>query len=196
MRLALLALLFLVGCQSTPPPPPPSPPPGTWYSYGGNEPVVSNNSFAFPGSSGVAGYFYTKIPASAGQALTLNYTITGNNPVWQQHPQPGGTDTNPASMTLFLWRQGDDLGGGAKASYRFWCPLRAILSVGSHVLGCQLDGNVWTNVNGKTDVAGFWAALSNALGLGFTFGGSSFYGHGVYLSSGTATFKIDSFGAQ
>ena len=63
----------------------------------------------------------------------------------------------------------------------------------NQVLGVPLDPNVRTNCFGKTDLAGFTAALANELGLGFTFGGASFYGHGVYLSSGTATFTINSF---
>jgi hypothetical protein len=86
----------------------PVPKAGQWVDFGAGSPPVNGNSFNFPtNSSGAAGYFYTKLPAKPGQTLTLNYTITGNNPVWQQHPQPGGTDSNPASLTLFVWRTGD-----------------------------------------------------------------------------------------
>jgi hypothetical protein len=35
--------------------------------------------------------------------------------------------------------------------------------------------------------------LANAMGIGFTFGGQNFFGHGVYLSSGSATFKVNSY---
>jgi hypothetical protein len=170
-----------------------------WVDFGAGSPRVNGNSFDFPtNSSGAAGYFYTKLPAKAGQTLTLNYSITGNNPVWQQHPQPSGTDSNPAFLTLFVWRTGDDLACGQNgpptASYRMWYPKRNILQLGvNQVLSVPLDPNVWTNCFGKTDPAGFTAALADELGLGFTFGGASFYGHGVYLSSGTATFTINSF---
>jgi hypothetical protein len=44
--------------------------------------------------------------------------------------------------------------------------------------------------------AAFQGLLSNLFGAGFTFGGQYFAGHGIYLSSGSATFKINSFKAQ
>jgi hypothetical protein len=197
--------MTVCACQSTPTPVTPNV--GQWYDYGATEPVINGSSFSFPTDvNGTAGYFYENpctaighLPCAgpiAGQTVTLNYDITGNAPVWAQHPQPTGTDGNPASLTLFLWRQGDDLGGGStgKASYRFWCPRRALLTLGSNqTLSCKLDGSVWTNIAGVIDPNGFLTALANTLGLGFTFGGKSFYGHGVYLSSGSATFKINSF---
>jgi hypothetical protein len=192
---ASVALLALATCGN--PPAPPSPSPG-WQTYGGNEPAISNNSFQFPtSSSGTAGYFFKQTFAQLNQTLTLNYSITGNNPQWAQHPQSGSaTDTDPASITLFLWRQGDDLGSD-KASYRFWCPARNVLVLGDNqMLSCVLSSPAWTNVAGLPDPNGFAAALANELGLGFTFGGASFYGHGVYLSSGSATFKINSFTVQ
>jgi hypothetical protein len=106
LLLAGYLALLLAGYSGSPTPSPPSQ--GQWYDYGGNEPTISGNSFAFPtNSNGVAGYFYTKLPASVGETLTLNYRVTGDNPVWAQHVQSSGpTDTNPASLTLFLWRQG------------------------------------------------------------------------------------------
>jgi hypothetical protein len=179
--------------------PPPKPYPGQWINYGSSEPPINGNSFNFPTDSNhVAGYFITSPPQVApGLLVTLNYDITGFNPVWQQHVQPDGShDDPPASLTLFLWRQGDTLLGD-KASYRFWYPQRNLLQLGQgQVLSGRLDSNVWTNVAGLHDPNGFLLALQNNLGLGFTFGGAKFYGHGVYLSSGNATFKINSFTVQ
>ena len=206
-KLFPLIALVLGGCgpvqtatgDGTSPSSIPVPKVGQWVDFGATEPKIDGNSFAFPTSSnGTAGYFYTKLPARAGQTLTLNYSITGSNPVWQQHPQPSGTDSNPASLTLFVWRTADDLACGQNgqptASYRMWYPKRNILQLGANqVLSVPLDPNVWTNCFAKADPVGFTAALANQLGLGFTFGGASFYGHGVYLSSGTATFTINSF---
>jgi hypothetical protein len=78
-----------------------------------------------------------------------------------------------------------------------WYPKRALLKLGDgQVLRGPLDPNLWTGCFGKPDPTGFTASLANQLGLGFTFGGSSFYGHGVWLSSGAATFKINSFTVQ
>ena len=46
----------------------------------------------------------------------------------------------------------------------------------------MLDPSVWTNCYGEHDTSGFAGALENAMGIGFTFGGQNFFGHGVYLS--------------
>jgi hypothetical protein len=56
-----------------------------------------------------------------------------------------------------------------------------------------LDPSVWTNCYGEHDPSGFAGALENAMGVGFTFGGQNLFGHGVYLSRGSATFKVNSY---
>jgi hypothetical protein len=172
----------------------PIPDAGQWADFGRNKPAISGGAFTFPGSSGVAGYFYTKPPASIaqGQTVTLVYSIDGSTPVW------GVSDTNdapPATMHLFLWRSGDDLScNGAMASYRFWAPSGVRLKLGdSQTLTSVLDPSVWTNCYGQHDISGFAGALENAMGIGFTFGGQNFFGHGVYLSSGSATFEVNSY---
>ena len=52
---------------------------------------------------------------------------------------------------------------------------------------------MWTNCYGQHDTSGFAGALENTMGIGFTFGGRNFFGHGVYLTSGSATFKVNSY---
>ena len=167
---------------------------GQWVDFGRNEPMISNGAFAFPGPSGVAGYFYTKPPATIaqGQTVTLVYSIDGSAPVWEVSDP---TDLPPATMHLFLWRGGDDLScNGVMASYRFWAPSGVILKLGdSQTLTSVLDPSVWTNCYGQHDTGGFAGALENAMGIGFTFGGNNFFGHGVYLTSGSATFKVNSY---
>ena len=105
------------------------------------------------------------------------------------------TDVPPATMHLFLWRSGDDLScNGVMASYRFWAPSDVTLKLGdSQTLTSVLDPSVWTNCYGQHDPSGFAGALENAMGIGFTFGGQKFFGHGVYLTSGSATFKVNSY---
>jgi hypothetical protein len=172
----------------------PIPGAGQWVDFGRNEPTISSGAFTFPGPDGVAGYFYTKPPASIaqGQTVTLVYSIEGSTPLW------GVSDTNdmpPATMHLFLWRSGDDLScNGAMASYRFWAPSGITLKLGdSQTLTSVLDPSVWTNCYGRHDTGGFAGALENAMGVGFTFGGRNFFGHGVYLSGGSATSKVNSY---
>ena len=107
------------------------------------------------------------------------------------------SDTNdvpPATMHLFLWRSGDDLScNGVMASYRFWAPAGVTLKLGdSQALTSVLDP--------------FAGTLENAMGIGFTFGGQKFFGHGIYLTSVwtncygehdtsgcSATFKVNSY---
>jgi hypothetical protein len=172
----------------------PIPSAGQWVDFGRNEPTISSGAFTFPGPGGVAGYFYTKPPASIaqGQTVTLVYSIAGSTPVW------GVSDTNdmpPATIHLFLWRGGDDLScNGVMASYRFWAPSGVTLKLGDdQTLTFVLDPSVWTNCYGQHDTSGFAGALENAMGIGFTFGGQNFFGHGVYLSGGSATFKVNSY---
>jgi hypothetical protein len=172
----------------------PIPGTGQWVDFGRNEPTISDGSFTFPDPSGVAGYFYIKPPATIarGQTVTLVYSIDGSSPVWGVRDP---NDVPPATMHLFLWRRGDDLScNGAMASYRFWAPSGVTLKLGdSQTLTSVLDPSVWTNCYGEHDTGGFAGALENAMGVGFTFGGKSFFGHGVYLSSGSATFKVNSY---
>ena len=158
----------------------PIPDAGQWVDFGRNEPTINDGAFTFPGPSGVAGYFYTKPPATIarGQTVTLVYSIEGSTPEWGVRDP---TDLPPATMHLFLWRSGDDLScNGLMASYRFWAPSGVTLKLG--------DSQTLTSAT-----SGFAGALENAMGIGFTFGGQNFFGHGVYLSSGSATFKVNSF---
>ena len=172
----------------------PIPGAGQWVDFGRNEPTITNGAFTFPGPSGVAGYFYTKPPASIarGQTVTLVYSIDGNTPEWGVSDP---ADVPPATIHLFLWRGGDDLScNGVMASYRFWAPSGVTLKLGdSQTLTSVLDPSVWTNCYGEHDTSGFAGALENAMGIGFTFGGQNFFGHGVYLSRGSATFKVNSY---
>jgi hypothetical protein len=172
----------------------PIPAAGQWVNFGGNEPTISGEAFTFPGPSGVAGYFYTKPPATIaeGQTVTLVYSIDGSTPGWGVRDP---NDVPPATMHLFLWRSGDDLScNGAMASYRFWALSGVTLKLGDNqTLTSVLDPSVWTNCYGQHDTNGFAGALGNAMGIGFTFGGQNFAGHGVYLSRGSATFKVNSY---
>ena len=124
--------------------------------------------------------------------MTLDYSIEGSTPEWGVSDP---TDMPPATMHLFLWRGGDDLScDGVMASYRFWASSGVMLKLGDgQTLTSVLDPSVWTNCYGEHDTTGFVGTLENAMGIGFTFGGQKFFGHGVYLSGGSATFKVNSY---
>ena len=75
----------------------PIPGAGQWADFGRNEPTISSGAVTFPGPSGVAGYFYTKPPATIarGQTVTLDYSIDGSAPVWGVRDP---NDVPPATM--------------------------------------------------------------------------------------------------
>ncbi len=123
--------------------------------------------------------------------------------------QPGG---HPAACRIWFNRAGDDLSGqGQFAYYRWWAndPGDVVLKNGSFNVSAELSPTWATNtVSGWTSVmgeqanasaaatAGFGAAIANAQSMGFTCGGGSFYGHGVNMSAGTATFNLQSYAVQ
>jgi hypothetical protein len=192
----------------------PAPSPGQWASFGGNEAPITQGaqpSWAIPCCSGsqIVGYYYTQLAAApkAGQALTLNYTYTANNPVYVQAPASGGnseTDINPPTIHVLLWRRGDDLSctpagaatdNGGYADYSLFAGRTLLVPGANQVISVPLTAVTWTGCYGKPPV-NIQDELSNLVGAGVTFGGQSFAGHGVYLSSGSATFKVNSLTVQ
>jgi hypothetical protein len=143
----------------------PIPSAGQWVDFGRNKPTISSAAFTFPDPSGIAGYCYTKPPATIarGQTVTLVYSIDGSTPVWGVSDT---TDVPPATMHLFLWRNGDDLScNGAMASYRFWASAGVQLKLGDNQsLSAVLDPNLWTNCYGQHDANGFAARSATQWG--------------------------------
>lgn len=179
----------------------PVPSVGQWVAYGAKEPPISNNSFDFPGPGGIAGYFYTQLPQvpKQGQILSLNFSIVGDDPVWENNPSGG--DTGPPTMHLFLWRKGDDrsCGGTAqqhdgRSQYRMFAARTPLVLGDNQTISAALDPAVWTGCYAEHSTAAQWLdLLNNLVGAGFTFGGQWFAGHGIYLSKGSAKFTIKKF---
>jgi len=200
--LPLLAILSLGACsgnQQHPPNMQPPLTPGQWYNSGQGKTIQLANPFDVPAQSSgqVVGYVITKPGALAdGQTITLNYSVSlSANAIF------GVADPNdepPATVHLFVWRNGDDLScNGAMVSYRFWDPAGRQLQPGDNqTLSGKLDSNVWTNCYGKVDANGFAGAIANAFAVGWTFGGHKFYGHGVDMTAGNASIRINSFTVQ
>jgi hypothetical protein len=144
-------------------------------------------------------YLYTKptLALTQGQNFTLNYSIDGTATFGVADPK----DVPPAAIRLFIWEAGDNLSGvGAYAYYRWWCSSRINLTFGDNQsFSCVIDGAKWTSVFGKSGTnseasqAGFAQALKNAAYVGVTFGGQMFAGHGVWMTSGSATFTIKGY---
>lgn len=146
-------------------------------------------------------------PLLVGQAITMIGLIAASNDAVFNH-QIEGTDNNtaggvPASCHLFLQEAGDNLlGRGVYEHYRWWAHAdenSIIVRNGPFATTVELMPENWVNVRGRignksvATQAGFANALAEVAFVGFTCGGGYFYGHGVNMESGTATFTLVAF---
>lgn len=108
------------------------------------------------------------------------------------------TDTLPPKVTLFLWENGDTGSGqGVYETYREWCGRAVITNPGTYTVSCVLNAGNWTGVFGQTpSAAAFQQLLNNLYAVGFTFGGASYAGHGLYSATGSFAFKLISYTVQ
>ena len=136
-----------------------------------------------------------------GSALSINYTITTTgNPIFDYRTNTNNTcgAGSPGTVRLFFQRKGDDFSGaGLYQQYRYWS-INGFqeLNPGTNTITATLDPSQWSDVYGKkgSDFPDrFQAAINNAENVGVTFGGGCFYGHGVKVTGGTATFTVNSF---
>lgn len=79
---------------------------------------------------------------------------------------------------------------------RWWSnPASAAVTGGAATVSAPLDPSQWSNVNGQVGSSRpteFAAAMRDISHYGVTFGGC-FFGHGIFMQSGTATAHITSF---
>ena len=112
------------------------------------------------------------------------------------------TPENPAVRLFFAkknWIRGGDYA-------RWWAnPINPaymgsyVLANGLVTLSVPFDPAQWTSVmgvRGSDNVAEFTKAIANINEVGVTFGGGCFFGHGVAVTNGTATFKVTRFEVQ
>lgn len=188
---------------------------GQWVTYGSGTGAGASLfhqvnglwQFTFPtqASGSTANYAYTKAPGplKAGQTFTINYSIDGNA-TFQPLPESGcGTQgCGPANFRFFFWEAGDTNSyfppGSPYQYYRWWCNANVtLLKIGDNqTMSCGLQPANWGSVYGVQGAdsvaatAGFNQAMNNVAYVGFTFGGQ-FAGHGVWMTSGNATFTIN-----
>jgi hypothetical protein len=91
-----------------------------------------------------------------------------------------------------LWRRGEV--AYTKEFYRWWSnPLAIKLAEHQHSINVPLTPDQWSSVFGKKGDAApseFATALKDVENIGMTFGGGCFFGHGVNISGGEATFTL------
>ena len=156
-------------------------------------------SFVIPGPTAADGhvhYVTTRVRSLAGaKRITLRYRIDaprGTEFFQQENPSAG-----PATLSLYFQRRGDSW-RARHPDYRWYSPAgRDVpLSPGIHEVSIALDpGEKWIAMMGSdssTNPRGFAAAISDAHRVGFTFGGNSGRGHGVYATN-PARFTVLDF---
>jgi hypothetical protein len=153
-------------------------------------------------------YVVTRSPAlHAGQAIMMSGRIAASSDAAFNH-RIEGADNNtaggaPSTCRLFLQQADDDLSGrGVYEHYRWWAHADdsgIVLGDGPFAAAAELKPEDWVNVEGRAGnesaatQTGFANALAHVAFIGFTCGGGYFYGHGVNMESGTATFTLEAF---
>lgn len=210
---ALLGVVMLAACNdaSGPPAAPPRPASidtnaASWViAYSPNMPAAPRPdaagwTFDFPQVDGVH-YVLTPVNGYASTEMRVTFNITTvNNPLfdWRTNPDNtcGSPPSTPATVRLFLQQVGDDMQGtpGTTEFYRWWSnPTAAVLAPGGAVLAVPIDPAQWSSVLGKmgTDApAQFQNAVTHLGNVGMTFGGGCFFGHGVFVTGGAASFTL------
>ncbi len=147
--------------------------------------------FDFPSDPGHVNYVQTPFHATVPhQSLTVIFKIVGTDP---QFHVMDPADHPPATVHIFFEQVGDDLGSDYG---RWWADTGGYdLQLNGDVIAITvpLDPSVWSSVFGHRNDQAFQAALANVGWVGFTFGGQSFWGHGVGLADGAATFTLIDF---
>lgn len=153
---------------------------------------TSGFSFVFPEADGV--HYVTEPSGSLANmaGIRVHYRIdadAGTQFIPKEVP------TQPAFVTVYLQRAGDDMSGtGAFEFYRWWGdPVK--LEPGEHDYVVSFNANQWSSVLGHgsmTQSAAFADALANAARIGVTFGSYTGWGHGVYATT-SATFTMLDF---
>lgn len=161
--------------------------------------VDKTGSFDFPLSPASIHYVTKGSPSLKGKrCLRMRYRIDAEPGVRFCPPSyPSAPSIGP---TLYLQRKGDDWSGAGKfESFRWWATFASPTPIwpGEHEVYAPFDEQ-WTAVmksDSMTFPEEFAAALENVDRVGFTFGGATGYGHGIF-ATGKARFTLLEFTAE
>lgn len=203
-RMAIMLALALVGCGDgggggggnvvvVAPAVPPTVAGWQWQAsanVGGNPGSVESFTFTFPvGQDGA--HYLVKPWGGPIAGLTLDYAIeTTGSPTFVALDK-GQPEPSTAMVTLYFQKSGDT---GFDPAGRWWAAgIRGPLAAGSYTIAAMIsDADKWSGVNGQRDATQLNAAAASVGTVGFTFGGM-FFGHGVYVTGGTATMIMKKF---
>jgi hypothetical protein len=172
---------------------------------------VSSVYFSFPDSSTgwwtTRLFYYTKKPLSFSTCQLLNVTFqvsTVGTPTFDWQSEASNTCAlPPASVRAFFYSQLSTL----RHNYtnEWWANTSNSYYILQDTNGTSVTLSVsfnpanWSSVYGvlgNQDVKDFTAALANINDIGLSYGGGCFFGHGVSVSGGEATFTLQSLNAQ
>jgi hypothetical protein len=184
-RYALLFILLLAGCAAL------GIESSKWHldPWTKNVSLTVNNkagdvlSFDFPLKDGVHS-IDKGATLKVGGKVSMTYEITGNNPVFLATTgEVGQVGFKFASATIF-----------SAHAYR------QTLALGRHTLTVPMTPDAWQTIDGipcnrdAGQIRVFQKAVEGDTDISICFGGvNQGYAHGVYLSSGSARFKVLSF---
>jgi len=161
----------------------------------GSSPTLTGDSFPLGPNTHVHYVTRPTGPLSSASEITLTYRLDlpqGASVLPSTNPLPGA----PALITLYFQRSGDDWSGvGPFETYRWWATFATQpLEPGEHTVSAKMAGN-WSavmNSDRSKNPAAFEDAMAHAARVGFTLGGGTGYGHGVFATA-PATFTILKF---
>jgi hypothetical protein len=164
----------------------------------------SGTTFTFPSAGGVT-RLLTSGGAINGSSLTVTAQITTTgSPQFLPSPEPGNTCDAPATARPYFELRGWDSGQHQwdlnQEYYRWWSnPVAITLGAGTTTITVPLTPESWSSVQGRfgtdnpTATQEFYNTLADVGKIGLSFGAGCFFGHGVYVSGGTATFTLQAF---
>jgi len=134
------------------------------------------------------------------QTLRMTFQVTQSDDVVFEYgfgvDNPG---TRPANVRFYL-QKGLILSNFANT--RWWSnpvSMDLVLAKETVTIEVILTPAAWSNINGQmgdtneTTINGFNTAVAKAGKIGITFGGGSFFGHGVWVSQGSAEFVLTDY---
>lgn len=160
-------------------------------------PVNADTNCALKGRCASINYLYTtRTPRQISGALTVSLTVqVAGNPTFQYYTNTNNTCGDPATVRPFIWASNQSWADGD----RWWSSVAYVLAPGSVTFTVPLDPALWSGVYGEwanqdAQTLAWWAeALANISSIGLTFGGGCFFGHGVYVTGGTARFTLQNY---
>jgi len=137
------------------------------------------------------------ISTSSYLTMTIRVTTTGT-PTFHYDSNPDNTCSVPAHVRPYF--AVSESNPEYNTTGRWWSnPIAYQLAAGTITLTIPLTPDSWSDVNGQfgnlnaTTVVRFAATKAGVREIGMTFGGGCFFGHGVSVANGTATFQLLSY---